>query len=193
MRLKSSTWSIGALVILLALLAATRPWVVKPLDSTGRAIVGPVAFDPESFVAKVWSEQLPAKLSAAEPVEQAGDAAIFLKGEGVVMAVDTSSRVGVAQVDLDPQDGRADVDLQLGPVVTGSALRDALALRFADFDTQVDYANVGAALNRKALAGVPLLGEPSALKGRKITFAGAGAKAPTGRVRLLPVQVALTP
>jgi len=185
----------GALIAVLAvvLLVVFRPWVTTPLDADGKAIVGPQAFDAATFVGKVWSDQLPAKLDAAVPVAQAGSTAAFVKGEGLVMKVDTTSRVGFALVDVDLPDGKADVTLALGPVIVGSDLRDALGLAFADFDTQVDYANVGADLNRRALAASPLLAEPQALEGKRITFIGAGAKTGKGDVRVTPVRLTLLP
>ena len=105
----------------------------------------------------------------------------------------STSRVGFALVDVDPQDGKAEVTLALGPVIVGSDLRDALGLAFADFDTQVDYANVGSDLNRRALAASPLLAEPQALEGKRIAFVGAGAKTAKGDVRVTPVRVTLLP
>lgn len=192
-RLTPARW--GGLIAVLAvvLLALFRPWVTTPLDDQGKAIVGPQAFDAATFVGKAWSEQLPGKLDAAAPVGQAASTPAFLKGEGLVMKVDTTSRVGFALVDLDPPDGEADVALALGPVITGSDLRDALGLAFADFDTQVDYANVGSDLNRRALAGLPLLSDPSALEGKRIAFVGAGARTAGGEVRITPVRLTLLP
>jgi len=175
------------------LLAATRPWVVKPLDAEGHAIVGPVAFDAEAFARKAWTEQLPAKADAAAELSAAGPVAKLLKGQGIVTSVDTKSRVGIALVDVDPQDGKADVALQVGPVVTGAPVRDALGLQFADFDTQVDYANVGKSLNRQAMAATPVLADPKALEGKHIAFVGAGSTTPQGQVRMVPVRLTVLP
>jgi predicted lipoprotein len=180
-------------VVVVALLAVTRPWVVRPLDAQGKAIVGPAQFDPEAYTRKLWDGSLASRSDGAVAISQATAAAKFLKGEGVVMAIDTKSRVGVASVDIDPQDGKADVLLQIGPVIAGSALRDAFGLNFDDFDTQVDYANVSGSLNKRALKAIPLLSDPQALRGKRISFVGAGQTAPDGQVRVVPVRLALLP
>ena len=193
MKLTPARWSLIAAGAALALIAATRPWVVRPLDEQGRAATGPVSFDPETVVAKAWADELPKRAAAAMDAAQAGPSATFLKGQGLVTKVETSSRVGLALVDLDPQDGAPDVALQVGPVITGTALRDALGLGFGDFETQIEFANVGAALNKRAVGSVPLLANPGALQGRRVAFVGAGAAAAQGPVRVVPVRLELLP
>lgn len=193
MKLSAGRLAVIAAVVVVAGVAATRPWVVRPLDADGKAIVGPAKSDAKADADKLWATEVAAGIAAAQDVAKAGPTASFLKGEGIVTTADTSSRIGVALVDLDPQDGKADVALQVGPVIPGGALRDALGLTFADFDTQVDYANIGASLNRKAIAQNPLLADPQALKGKRVRFVGAGAAGPDGQVKIVPVQVALLP
>ena len=61
-----------------------------------------------------------------------GPAYFSVKGEGRVLSADTRSRVGVLFVDVAPFDRRADVSIQIGPVLRGTALRDATGfVRFA--------------------------------------------------------------
>src|SRR3546814_6415656 len=49
-------------------------------------------------------------------------------------------------------DGSADAIVQLGPVVRGTALRDALGTRtFNDFDSQIDYARYARLINDQAV------------------------------------------
>lgn len=193
MKLSPSRLGLVAALVVVGLMAATRPWVVRPLDADGKAIVGPAKFDAEADAGTLWATRVAAGAADAVDVAKAGPAPAFLKGEGRVTAVDTSSRVGVASVDIDPRDGKADVALQVGPVIQGGMLRDALGLTFADFDTQVDYTNIGASLNKRAIREIPLLADPRALQGRRIRFVGVGAVAPDGRVRIVPVQVTLLP
>ena len=76
---------------------------------------------------------------------------LFVKGRAVVTSVDTRSRVGLALLDLTPADGRADGALQIGPVLRGTALRDALEfVKFGDFVNQIAFAEVATALNERA-------------------------------------------
>lgn len=79
--------------------------------------------------------------------------------EGRIVSADLASRAAVVGVDADG-DGKADVNVQIGPVIRGTALRDALD--FVSFDTfanQIEFAKFGKALNgqvdRAVLAGLP--------------------------------------
>src|SRR3546814_7467683 len=59
---------------------------------------------------------------------------------GKVLAVTGGERARSMTIDTDG-DGSVDAIVQLGPVVRGTALRDALGTRtFNDFDSQIDYA-----------------------------------------------------
>ena len=65
------------------------------------------------------------------------------------MDVDTRSRSGTATVALDGE-ARATVVIQVGPVLTGTAIRDALpALGFDRFVNQIQHADVGNELNAR--------------------------------------------
>ena len=69
---------------------------------------------------------------SAEGLRPSGKGAWFfmLKGEGRVVAANLDSRARRLDLDMDG-DGAADIGLQLGPVMRGTALRDALP--FVDF------------------------------------------------------------
>lgn len=71
--------------------------------------------------------------------------------EGRVIEVDRSRRAGRARVAVD---GVAEpVLVQIGPVVTGFALRDSLPfVDFDDFPNQIAYADVGLAMTQTAFA-----------------------------------------
>jgi predicted lipoprotein len=133
--------------------------------------------------------------------EQTGDPArraVLVKGTGVVTSVDGRSRVGMALVDLVPTDGRPDVALQVGPVLRGTAVRDAVGfIRFTDFANQIDFARVAGALNARVLSAVIApLGEASRLTGRTVTFTGAamlGGPADTGRRAEATPRIEVTP
>ena len=72
----------------------------------------------------------------------------LVKGEGKVLSADTTSRAGKIKVDLAPGDGQPDATIQVGPVIQGTAVRDALPfIQFNLFTNQLEYANVSGALN----------------------------------------------
>lgn len=83
--------------------------------------------------------------------KQAGSPWIYAATvSGTVVAANTESRAATIDVKTD---GGHTVQLQIGPVVRGTAIRDSLAFRpFGSFKNQVDYAQFGKALNAKANA-----------------------------------------
>jgi predicted lipoprotein len=75
-----------------------------------------------------------------------------ITGQGKVVAVDVASRHGIVTVEAETKDGPRKIDLQVGPVVFGTALRDALPfIHFGDFINQIQYAQVSRALNDRAV------------------------------------------
>lgn len=192
-------------------LAGCVPWTVRPIE-TSSAESGPSSLTPAAFVESMWEGKLrPAVAAAAvdaralidalraspeEAVKRYGrgepDPAWFVvKGRGVVVRVDTSSRVGLAFVDVHPPDGAADLTVQLGPVLRGTSLRDAPeVVRFSDFVNQIQFAGVANELNARVLKEVldPL--DKSALHGCTVSFTGTLAVARDLPLReMIPVDL----
>ena len=178
----------------IALLAIVRPWTIRSLDGDK-----PAAFDAGSFAASAWPRVLrEASQSATNAAETIvpGEASTakprFIKGTGVVVSLDRQSRVGIMRVRL-TEPRQTMVAMQVGPVIRGTALRDATSfIQFSDFKNQFDYAGAANALNdyalRVVLAPVPI----DALPGRTITFTGAVGKSPVredGAIEIVPVQL----
>ncbi|MGP9804855.1 DUF2291 family protein [Paracoccus sp. NSM] len=95
----------------------------------------------------------------------------IVTAEGVVVAADRASRA--ASVTLDTTgDGAGDVTVQLGPVIRGTALRDALDfLTFTDFRDQIEFAKLARALNDQAHQRLAL--PEGDLTGQHMTVTGA--------------------
>ena len=158
---------------------ACTPWTVRPIEDDE---VSSRQFDPVAYVDGIWARVMPEAIAsavdaasaiAAHPADQARRS-VLVTGTGVVREVDLTSRVGLASVDLEPADGQPDAAIQIGPVLRGTALRDALEfIRFSDFVNQIDFADVASELNarvsRLVLAGIA----PSDLEERAIAFYGA--------------------
>ena len=93
-------------------------------------------------------------------------------------------------------DGRADISIQIGPVLRGAALRDATGIvRFTDFVNQLQFADVGNELNGRVLKTVLAPLDATKLRGRVVAFAGALA-APEGTAEpplreLLPIRLTI--
>jgi predicted lipoprotein len=200
------------LVMLGAGLVACVPWTVRPIDEEKAAPA-----NAAQYVDSIWSAKLvPAvesgavdartlldALAASPATAQTryahctpGGACYFLvKGTGHVVAVDTRSRAGLALIDIAPFDEKADVSIQIGPVLRGTALRDASGVvRFTDFVNQLQYADAGNAINDRVAKSVLAPLDMRALKGRTVTFAGAVAaqdKSSPPLAELVPVQFRL--
>jgi predicted lipoprotein len=184
---------VAAPVVLLAIL---RPWTIRPLEHARAA-----AFDAGTFAASAWPRVVREAAETATDVSAlAADAgspsakARFLKGTGLVSAVDRQSRVGVIRVQVSGATPAA-VAIQIGPVVRGTALRDASSfIRFSDFTNQFDFAGAANALNDYALRTVVAPVAVDTLAGRTIAFLGAIGKSPVredGAIEVVPVQVTI--
>lgn len=98
---------------------------------------------------------------------------LFAEIDGTVVNVETTSRAGTLDVDVDG-DGKPDVTVQIGPVIRGSALRDGLSfISFSSFANQIDFADYAKALNLH-VRDVVLKGlDRNALKGKHVSIEGA--------------------
>lgn len=95
----------------------------------------------------------------------------ILRTQGQVVEVDRESRAGTLMLDTDG-DRQGDVTVQLGPVIRGTALRDAMDfLVFTDFRDQIEFAKLGRALNDQAHQRLSL--PEGDLTGRTLTVEGA--------------------
>jgi predicted lipoprotein len=92
--------------------------------------------------------------------------------KGTIVAANTESRAATLDIDHDG-DGKADAQIQIGPVIRGTALRDSLDfVNFNDFTNQIDFAQFGKAFNTyandKILKSFPrdnLVGQSAAVLG----------------------------
>ena len=180
----------------IALLAVVRPWTVRPLEGDK-----PAVFEADAFAASSWPrivrEASQTAADVADLVTPAAGAAAkprFVKGAGVVAAIDRQSRVGLMRVQLSGA-RPVTVAIQIGPVIRGTALRDATDfIQFSDFKNQFDYAGAANALNDHALRSVIDPAAVDALQGKAITFIGAIGKSPAredGSIEIVAVQVAV--
>lgn len=110
---------------------------------------------------------------AAHGNRGAGEGAAWsfaVKGQGIVTAANLQSRARKAELDTDG-DGKADVTLQLGPVIKGTSLRDVAPFYdFNDFRDQIEFAKLARAINDRASAALVL--PEGDLTGKTLAFSG---------------------
>lgn len=163
-------------------------------------------FDAAAFVEKIWtSKVLPdfkSRATALDTVlqavaqdpDKAGKAygqragegnpwTYEIKGEGKILAVDVDSRHGIVTLEVQTSSGARKLDLQVGPVVFGTALRDALPfIHFGDFVNQIQYAQVSRALNDRAVKNVRDSFDFKDATGKSVVFQAAAVLSGTGSI-----------
>ena len=98
---------------------------------------------------------------------------ILTKIEGKIVAANTESRAATLDVDADG-DGKADAQIQIGPVLRGTAIRDSLNfVNFNDFTNQIDFAQFGKAFNNYANEQVLKSIAREGLVGKSVSAQGA--------------------
>ncbi|MFY0633706.1 MAG: DUF2291 domain-containing protein [Vannielia sp.] len=115
-----------------------------------------------------------------------------VRGTGVVVEANLESRARTLGLDTD-DDAAADVTLQLGPVIKGTALRDGVPFyNFDDFRDQIEYAKLSRALNDRITASIVLPeGDPL---GRTVTFLGiTPLRAAGDEVIVTPAELSFQP
>jgi predicted lipoprotein len=158
---------------------------------------GAAAFDPDGMVADMWPSKVAPYLQkkagsfaevhglAAKNPDAAGARygyraksdgtpwTYVIQLEGVVLAANTQSRAATMDVDTTGS-GKVDAVVQLGPVMRGTALRDALDfVKFGDFTNQIDYAQFGKAFNTYAYKSTLERLPRDALVGKRVKVLGA--------------------
>lgn len=102
-----------------------------------------------------------------------GNFAFAVRLVGKVIAVDTQSRAGTLDIDVDA-DGKADASVQIGPVIQGSALRDSLDFTdFNDFKNQIEWAQFAKSINRHVGGRLLTLLPRDGLQGKTLEIVGA--------------------
>jgi predicted lipoprotein len=158
---------------------------------------GGAPFDPDKMVADIWTTKvLPYLDGRAGPfvevrdlAQKDGDAAgakfgyreksdgtpwtYVVRLQGVVLSANTQSRAASMEIDA-TGGGKADAVVQLGPVMRGTALRDALDfVKFGDFINQIDFAQFGKAFNTYAYHAALEKLPREALVGKHVKVLGA--------------------
>lgn len=182
------------LLVQCLVLGGCKPWTVVPIGSANDAQAS--SQNPAAFVDSIWSAKLvpaivgsaidaPALLEAmSASIGEAerkygrnvnGNAWYFnVRGEGTVLAVDTSSRNGLLEIRVLQRGRGPDVSIQTGPVFRGSALRDSTGLiTFSSFVNQLQFADVAEDLNNKAKQTVLSSLDTKGLVGKRVKFVGS--------------------
>lgn len=189
--------------------------VERPGDPGASSTSGPGSFDPPTYAAKVWKDDVPKAIAAAVPAatlfpQLASDPkaaqtshghsqgngspwSYVVSGEAVVASVDTSGPSALLVLDQDWAPGTT-VSIQVGPAMLGTAVRDSLGtIDFSTFVNQIDFADVATELNKLVKQEVVADLDPAALTGKKVSFVGSFAYSDPKNVVITPLQLKVAP
>lgn len=191
-------------------LYTTRP--INAATSSSQSNQFDQQFDPNTYANSIWaSKVVPTVLNKSVDIstvltalEKNSDAAqkqyatqssdglynFMVKGQGKVLAVNTSSRNGTLRLQLPAYKGSSTILLQVGPVMLGTSLRDSVGfITFDKFTNQVQYEQVADALNAHAVQSLQGSNLAS-LQGKTITFYGAFTYTDLQQITITPVKIA---
>jgi predicted lipoprotein len=170
------------------------------------------AFDPQAWAAENYPAQVEAITGSAVDLAQLlTEVAADPEAAGTryghktgatspyTYPVSTSGTAGAVQgtfLNLQVPDLPPDVTVrvQIGPAITGTAVRDATGtVEFGQFTNQVDYAAAGTALNDRVRTTVLADVDPPALAGRQVSVVGAVSLLTPDSIAITPVEFEVVP
>ncbi|WP_455381682.1 DUF2291 family protein [Salinispira pacifica] len=185
-------------VLLVVLYFAGALATVKPIadaKSVTALAEGGTAFDKVKYVDSIWDSkviptvekdavefdtlfaaiQADPKKAAEQYGHDVGGATNYLVSfSGTVGNVDTSSLTGTISVNVPYKGTEVPVKVQIGPIILGTALRDAVKfIKFEQFLNQMQFGNVSDELNSRVEKDVVSKLDLKSLPGKKISIKGA--------------------
>ncbi len=114
----------------------------------------------------------------------------IVDGDEVIKSVNTESAAGFFELGLADISGEGSVEVQIGPVIKSSAVRDVLSfINFGDFVNQLDFANISREINFYVRDTVVSGLKKTESAGKRLSFVGAFAEDSTGKVLITPVKI----
>jgi predicted lipoprotein len=169
------------------------------------------SFDAAKYVDALWDQGVPKALAQAVDLgefvpnfardaeaagakwgrsEGIGPYHVIVRGTGQVTAVDVSSRTGIASLKIAVPGGTETVQLQIGPVLRGTSIRDALpSVSFNQFVNQIQFADVANELNARVERELLASLEREALEGRQIRVTGMVTLSDDQVLTITPVRL----
>lgn len=119
-----------------------------------------------------------------------GDLSYVVKGTGVVESVNTESKAGTMTVKLEGYTGSEVIQLQVGSVIKGSAVRDSLSfIKYGDYTNQQEYAAVSQSIHQMLLETVVNPDNAKEYEGKKVSFVGCFTVNDNAELLITPVEL----
>ena len=113
----------------------------------------------------------------------------MIKGEGQVISLNDSSRVGSLTIKLD-KEYESEILITIGPVIKKDSIRDSVEfIKFNDFVNQLDFADVSRIIKTKVLNEIigPL--DLKNIVGKKLFFYGAITFDRPDKIFITPIEI----
>lgn len=200
---------LGFVVLVGVIVIAALSVKVVPIEEALAA--GPQTFDPaayadERFESEIvpWIESEAVDLaSLLTDLEGGADEAEFGNTSGANSAfafpVTFEAVAGEATPPVLPLDvagvpSETTVQLQVGPALNGTALRDVTGtISFNEFVNQLEYQSVGTELNNKVRENVLAAIDVAALEGKRLRITGTFLRVNPNFVSVVPVRIEVLP
>jgi predicted lipoprotein len=197
-------------VVLIVVLVAVF-FNVKVVSIADATAASPDAFDPASFAADNYATEIVPQIEKdAVPLatlltdlEGGADEAEFGNSSGTASAysfpvtfsgVAGTPAAGVVPITVDGVPAGVTVQLQVGPALNGTALRDVTGtISFDQFTNQLEYQQVGTELNNQVKATVLDSLDVASLAGKTVTVTGAYTRVNPALVSVVPVKLEVAP
>lgn len=204
---------IAGLCIVLGMIVVTTTGCVKVVKiGEEGALTGEVAFSASDNVDSFWDAQAVPELtekavdlgeflteangdlnSLADKygkysMGDSGELTYTVKGIGTVTEVETEKKAGYLAITLESYEGMEEIKIQVGSVIKGSSVRDALSfIKFGDYTNQEEYAAVSQSINGMIMEKVINPDTASGLMGKTIEFTGCFTVKDNTTILITPV------
>lgn len=206
---------LAALFLVLSFAAISLTGCVKvvKIGEEGK-LTGETAFNADSDVESIWQSQAVPELTGKAvdlatfltqsngdlktmadkygkySMGSTGELSYVVKGTAEITRVDQTKKSGVMDVKLQGYDGPEKIQLQIGTVFKGSAVRDSLDfIKYEDYKNQVQWANVSQSIHTVIQKEVidPL--DVASLTGKTVEFVGCFTVNGNDSLLITPVQM----
>lgn len=202
-------WHVQVVVLIVVVVAVF--FNVKVVSIADATAASPDAFDPATFAVDNYETEIVPQIEKdAVPLatlltDLAGGADEDEFGNSSGAASSYSFPVsfsgiagtpagGVVPITVDGVPSGVTVQLQVGPALNGTALRDVTGtISFDQFTNQLEYQKVGTELNNQVKATVLDTLDVASLAGKTVTVTGAYTRVNPALVSVVPVKLEVSP
>jgi len=194
---RTAVW-VGVVALLVVFWLAGLLATVKPIGeakSLAAVMGGGVVFDRVEYVDGIWESRVlptveqksldvntlvaalekdPGAASKAYGNDVGGAYNFLIRFSGTVTAVDAKSETGSLTVSVPFEASVLPVKVLIGPIILGTALRDAVGfITFEQFTNQMQYGGVSDELNERVMKNVVSKIDLKSIVGKKVSIDGA--------------------